>query len=565
MDEVLDTAGAGATAGNSVDKAGLIGSDALKHAVSTTLVEVTPGVAIVFGDVPDGLELISLDMVPGFDRAHLATTLGSLASAGTMVGNVADAASKAQGLYRVNKATLSLLNSGGQMAAKDGAQLGAILKNGKLIAQARFVPVSMTAAATIAAVGPAIAMIALQMQLGEISGLVRTNIQLTTQILEVIRNDQWAELEGLARSVDKAVTEVRELDAVTESVWEPIAGSGPDIGKQLALYNKNVADHLLELGNPDGRARRNYLEINAEAIVFDAFAMLRALRTHAQYQTIRAALARTRGMSDENEARHFELITQRTPLEINSALDEIRSLIGSLVRELRIIAELPGRATLPLSKKRKDAKASQLTSRQLLEAIEPLAAMLGQVAADPAVPMTVCAPEGLDLDPYLRILRWFFEEGEELRSVAFPYEVGERNVAGIVPGVLASRVDASWGALAPGFAGSIVEKVASSTFVAVTDRRIITADPRNLLSRGELSPIYSRGDVRHVRTRVNQRESDRITIDVTMEHQDLHWMFPRAADPEDIDSVATLLTQRSSLAGRAGHDALTQPANGEDS
>lgn len=149
--------------------------------------------------------------------------------------------------------------------------------------------------------------------------------------------------------------------------------------------------------------------------------------------------------------------------------------------------------------------------------------------------------------------------------MAFPYEVGERNVAGIVPGVLASRVDASWGALAPGFAGSIVEKVASSTFVAVTDRRIITADPRNLLSRGELSPIYSRGDVRHVRTRVNQRESDRITIDVTMEHQDLHWMFPRAADPEDIDSVATLLTQRSSLAGRAGHDALTQPANGEDS
>ena len=90
-----------------------------------------------------------------------------------------------------------------------------LFKNGELVAQARFIPASITAATAIAAIGPAVAMIALQMQLGEISGLVRTNIQLTTQTLKVIRNEQWAELEGLAESVDEAVKETRELDAIT--------------------------------------------------------------------------------------------------------------------------------------------------------------------------------------------------------------------------------------------------------------------------------------------------------------------------------------------------------------
>ncbi|WP_396643604.1 hypothetical protein, partial [Microbacterium sp.] len=287
MDDPRDESGSDDAVGRQTSEDGQIRSDALELAAFTTLVEVTPGVAVVFGEVPDGLELISLDMVPSFDRAQLSTALGSFGNAGTIVGNVAEAVSSAQGLFRVNDATLSLLKSGGQMAAKDGAKLGAIFKNGELVAQARFIPASMTAATAIAAIGPAVAMIALQMQLGEISGLVRSNIQLTTQTLKAIRNEQWAELEGLAESVDEAVKETRELDAITDSVWEPIAPSGPNIRKQLKLYRKNVAGHVQELGKLDGRARRQYLESNAEAIVFDTYALLSSLKTHAEYQAVR--------------------------------------------------------------------------------------------------------------------------------------------------------------------------------------------------------------------------------------------------------------------------------------
>ena len=525
----------------------LVVPDAQETAPSTTLVEVTPGVAVVFGEVPDGLELIDLDLVPSVDRQQLATALGSIGNVGTVVGNLAEAVSSAQGLYRVTDATLALLKSGGQMASKDGAKLAAIFKNGDLVAQARFIPVSVSAAAVVAAIGPAIAMIGLQMQLGEISGLVRTNIALTTQTLKTIRHEQWAELQGLAEAVNEAMDEARELGTVTDSVWEPIAPSGPTIRKQFKLYQKHVAGHIQEIGKLEGRARREYLESNAEAIVFDTYALLSALKTHAEYQMIRAALARTRSAHDDNEAQLFDRITRKEPIKIEESLSEIRALTESLIRELRIIAELPGRATVPLTKQRRGAKASQLTCEQLLAAIEPLADMLHPAVEMPAVPDTVCAPDDLDLEPYLHVLRWFLEDGEQLRSVAFPYEVGSHNLAGVVPAILGKRVDATWDGLAMGKVGAAVDKLASSTFVAVTDRRIVTAAPRTLLRRGELDAVYPLDEVRYVRPRSNHGKSVRPSIGITTDHRDVRWLFPTDAEHEDIDNLAAVIS-----AGAAG-------------
>lgn len=108
MDDALDENGSDDDISEPTEEDGHLGPDALELAASTTLVEVTPGVAVVFGEVPDGLELISLDLRPSFDRAQLSTAMGSLGNAGTIVGNVAETVSSAQGLFRVNDATLSL-------------------------------------------------------------------------------------------------------------------------------------------------------------------------------------------------------------------------------------------------------------------------------------------------------------------------------------------------------------------------------------------------------------------------------------------------------------------------
>ena len=208
---------------------------------------------------------------------------------------------------------------------------------------------------------------------------------------------------------------------------------------------------------------------------------------------------------------------------------------------MRIIAELPGRATLPLTKKRRDAKTSGLTCNQLLEAIEPVANALRPVSEELNSPELVCAPDDLDIEPYLNVLRWFLEAGEEIRGIAFPYEPGTRNLVAALPSVLGKRADATWSALAPGKWAAVVDKAASSTLVAVTDRRIITAAPRTLLHRGELGDSFPLSEVHFVRRPRVRNESERPTMDVITEHQNLHWIFPLAADHESIDRFAVLL------------------------
>ena len=173
---------------------------------------------------------------------------------------------------------------------------------------------------------------------------------------------------------------------------------GQPTRKQTRLYRKNVTGHIQEIRKSGEHARRQYLESNAEAIVFDTYALLTSLKTHATYQALMASRARKRSETDENEAKLFEIITRDTPPEIKDSREEIGQLTESLVRELRIIAELPGRATMPLTKKRRDAKAAKLTCAQLLEAIEPLADLLHPAVAMPVVPETVCAPDDLDLE-----------------------------------------------------------------------------------------------------------------------------------------------------------------------
>ena len=495
---------------------------------STILMEVADDVVVLFGEVPEGVELVDLDLIPEYDRTQLSRALGSIGNAGTIAGNIAEAVTRAQGLFRLNEATFSLLRSGGELAAKDGAKLGAILKNGHVIAQARFIPVSVTATAAIAAIGPAVAMIALQMQLGEISSLVRTSIALTTQTLKAIRNEQWSELESLVDSIDDASQKVREIGAITDTLWESIAPMGQSIRKQIGLYRKNVTGHIQEIRKSGGHARRQYLESNAEAIVFDTYALLTSLKTHATYQALRAARARKRSETDENEAKLFEIITRDTPPEIEESLEEIGQLNESLVRELRIIAELPGRATMPLTKKHRDAKAAKLTCAQLLEAIEPLADVLHPAVDTPAVPETVCAPDGLDLDPYLRVLRWFLEDGEQLHGIAFPYEASANNFS---RKLLSKPVDAAWQA----------GKVAFSTFIAVTDRRIITANPRKLLRHGELGATYPLDDVKDVHLRTGNTDHVCPLIEVTTKQSDIRWMFPARADQTSIDDLATMI------------------------
>ncbi|MGP5005161.1 hypothetical protein ACTXJN_13240 [Corynebacterium casei] len=456
---------------------------------SITLVEISPGVAAVFGEIPDGLDLLGLELLPSTDRDNLASLLGGVGTVGIASAGLLEASSQARGLFRVTDATLKILHGGGEMAAKDGALLGGILKDGKIVAQARFVPVAMNPAVLAGTVAIVVSMVALQKLIGDAAALTRENIQISKSILKSIRNEQWAAIEGLSEAVDSAVTETRQIDAVTESVWEPIAGSLPEIQKQQKLTGREIRGHINAVKKLQGRALRDYLTHNAESILFQVYAQLTVLKTYVQFQALRASIARARSSQDAKEGELFEQISRETPAEFEKTKSEIRLLTNALVRELRIIAELPGRAAMPLSKKKKQVKETQLTCQQLLDAIEPLADFLSPATEHPGKPPVTCGPGGLDLAPYLNIIRWFLEGEETVRAIAFPYSVSSEGFGGGPARIRDIRVDRSWSSLSAEKVGSAVNKLATAKAVAVTDRRIIIADPESLLRRGELGPV----------------------------------------------------------------------------
>ncbi|MGW0666328.1 hypothetical protein [Streptomyces sp. NPDC002746] len=510
-------------------------------AASTVLVEVRPGLAVAFGEVPAefiaGLELFPVDLglVSADDRTRISAALASIGNTATVGGNLANSFAGMEGVYRLGDTARAYLSAGGALAVKDGANLGTVFLNGKIAHAVRWTPVTaVTAAGVAAAIGPGLAMVALQMMLSQVSGLVRTNIALTSQVLTTVRHGQWADLTALVDTVDRAVGRARELGSVTTTEWEKVAAKDDDLRKQRETYRLNVGEHVRQLGRfgqLDPTGRRQYLETNARAIIFDAHALLSSLKAWTGYQTLHAARASAAGRADDGEARLVEIIERETGEEFNSALAATKGLVDSLTRELRIIAELPGRATVPLIGKRKDAKKARLTSAQLLEAIQPLADALHPPVPPLHAPAVVCAPEPLDLERYLRILRWFLDDGETLRVLGLD-----------APDRMGAILDGAKGKVAP-----TREKAASRNLVAVTDRRIITARTNAFLGQGEIAHDIPVDRVRYVRAPGTRDGNGRSAIDLITPEDNIRWLFDSDVDNTDVAALAAVLAESMNI------------------
>lgn len=549
MDDESDSP-SDAEADQRAQKAGVSDSIAEREAESdgegpsTALVELLPGVAVVFGKVPDALKLNLVDfgLVPAVDRNQLTTTLGSIVGNTTTIGgNLANAMSSAQGLYRVSSSTQALLSNGGVLAVKDGANLGSVWMNGELVAQARFIPVSaVSAASALAAIGPAVAMVALQMQLNEISGLVRTNIALATQVLGTVRNEQWAELTGHVDAIDRALLQAREVESIPSSLWDTISGDEAALRKQVDLYRRHIAGHLRKIDQQDLRARREYLDANAEAIVFDAHALISSLKAWTGYKALQAGRART-AADDPTEALLVDVIVRDTRNELEPALAEATRLVDAVTRELSLSAELTGPTTTPLTRRRKDREAARITSAELLKAIEPLADALRPPPMTVGVPPVGCSLMDLDLDPYLRVLRWVLDQDETLRGIGFCHERDDADLVHAVGRRTMGRINPEqW-----------------ATLIVITDRHVITSQAGTFRREGRVGLRIPLDEVRYVRARTSRGGGRRAELDIATRTLGLKWGFHPDTDEVQVDALAALLAESMRLPD-AEREALIQ-------
>jgi hypothetical protein len=170
-----------------------------------------------------------------------------------------------------------------------------------------------------------------------------------------------------------------------------------------------------------------------------------------------------------------------------------------------------------------------------LEAIRPLADALRPPTPPLAAPNVVCAPESLVLEPYLRILRWFLEDGETLRVLGFPNQPHASDP-------VSSLINGAMGKLA-----AARDKAPAKTLVAVTDRRIITAKTNTFLAQGEIHQQIPVDRVRYVRAATRQHNGSRSAIDLITRDENIQWLFQTDIDDARVDALAARLAESMTI------------------
>jgi len=470
----------------------------------TIIVPLKDDYALVVGPNTKGLEKIDGSLVGDHAFNDLIASIGEGASLSGGAASAANAIQHMSGLYKLDAVTKAQLAAGNALTkATDGRLIGTVRNaGGQITRQARLIPVSAPQiAGAIAAIGPAVAMVAVQMQLNNISKQVSTVQQTSLQTLQVLTDSRNADYQGDCQTIDEIYRASSSHDYVSETDWSIISGLVSRIQSHRHFYKKQVANHqeALEKAHADSHTQRDYIQKNKARIVNDSCAAFETLRAWTHLSELRIARAQAQG-----EHPHAEPLQIRQ--EVIEDLQVQRALLYGLMRELRIIAELPGGWTVPASGKRKQAHLSQQMAQDIIDILNPLVQQL-EIHENPIPsPDVTCAPNDYDVSPYTKILRWYLNEGEKLEALIFPVDRLSHRLLAMGADQFTYTVNTSAWSMLPqakdstdwslGWLGRKVgQKIVAPEMVAVTGRRIITADPQEFIQKGIVKEEFPINDV----------------------------------------------------------------------
>lgn len=516
----------------------------------TLIVPLDNDHTLVVGSNTKGLEKIDNSLIA--DRA-LNDLIASIGEGASLTGGAASAANAIQhmsGLYKLDAVTKAQLAAGNALTKTADGQLIGTVRNasGQISRQARLIPVSAPQiAGAIAAIGPALTMVAVQMQLNNISKQISAVQQTATQTLQVLTDSRNADYLGDCQTINEVYQASSNHGYVSETDWSIVSLLVPRINSHRRYYKKQVANHQRALNDTqrDLSRTRKYLQDNVSNILADSFAAFETLRAWASLSVLRRARAQAQG-----EHPHAELPQIRQ--EVEADLEIQRMLLMGLMRELRIISELPGASSFFFSQKRQDKTVSRDTATKLLEQLNELAQQLGIKENPVPNPDVTCAPANYDVSPYTQILHWYLDEGEELKALTFPIDRLSHSLLDKVPSQFASGVNnLAWLVLphaqdstewslgrvrrATGRAVTV-----SPEMVAVTDHRIITADPQEFIQKGIVTEEFSINDVTPTFTEADAEDALPELHITQGEKKCREWRFPSAARSE-ARSIAEML------------------------
>ncbi len=519
----------------------------------TLLIPLEDNLAIVIGPHTEGLEKITDQLVLGNSLNDLVASVGEIAAVGGGAASAANAFIQASGLYRLDAASQALLANGATLTQTAGGGVLGVIRgsNGQFVRNARLLSVSgARLSGVLAAIGPAIATIALQMQLSNISKQIRSVQQLSEETLQILTSSRKADYQGVCETITEVYRFSVKQGKVSDSNWDTVSGLFHELRSHRNHYKERIHEHTdsLRKAQSDVSARRNYLRVNAQNIIIDACAAFETLQAWVCLSILKRS----------HELANGEPLTRDLPeiqQEIETDLQTQRELLYALIHELHVTADTAGKWTIPLTQKRGDSKISQETARKLLEALDGLARQLGIRENPQPEPTVTCAPEDYDTSAYTDTLRWFLDEGEELHALAFPVDRLSHRLLAKASSPFAEAIEIAWAGLPqredtkapgirkPGQAAGFLRRAAQRSvvvapeMVAVTNRRVITASPQDFIQKGTVTGSYPLEEL----TWDFLNEQDSLAqLHVTHEQCHFEWCFP-SVGREAAQELASLL------------------------
>lgn len=498
---------------------------------ASALVEVSPGTALVFGQVPEGLDLIPFSLVSPDDQTAIVDAVAATSAVLNVGGQLANGLAQAQGLVRLAPETLSALQAGARPIQSGGYNIGVLAgQNGKFATQVRWLPAAgANTAGVLASLGPAIAMIAIQVQLNEISGLVKENLALTGTVLKTVRHEQWAELSGLEEAVTEALNDANSAGGVIPGVWGNISGKEADIRKQRNLFRKNVEAHSFELAKRKGHhERRQYIEKNGEAILLDLHSLLLAHKSWFEYQALRAGRSRLLADEDPREAKLLQRVIDNARGEYDQTVEQMSTLLDTLNRELWILAELPGKRSIPFTRSRQSAADVARMAQQLFIAVERFSDAVRPQPVPLEQPATCYVDEAEQLDQDLCILRWHLDGDDNLYAIATAHE---RGTGGALTAAIQQRV-------------AVTQQ---RVLIAVTQQGVLVADLSEFRKHGVVRRRVRNDEIRYVRFR-GDGGAGHAEVDLITKDDNFAWRFTAgSASEKAVRSLGALLADRMDI------------------
>jgi hypothetical protein len=390
-----------------------------------TLVPVgDDGEFLLLGDPLPDVPVLSVPFLRLEDEARISTALATATASGVAVAGMqaASALQPVQGLVRLAPETLKALRGGATPMTDGVTNLGSLVKDGKVVAHVRWLPAGAVGAGTVlAAVGPVLAVLAVQRLLTTLSQQVQRSLALTQTVLDELRAQSWHELHAAAAAVAGDARAALAIGEVPDRAFANLQGQGVEtqLRKHRAHHLDDLQRRQAEFERLRGdKARAAWLTDNLAGLLRDVQAVHAAQQALSLYQALRAAnLRRSADAAEDAWARHVVAAARAEQEECLALLD---GTVRALDRALSLLLEVDPTRQVPVPGGKQPLKLVRDALRQWhLSAALP--ASIGSVALDdPAAPLP-SREVGLtakDSSRYRRLLRWVVEPGEPVELVA---------------------------------------------------------------------------------------------------------------------------------------------------